>query len=64
MPESRREEVFFSWLLEQDEVYRNITQLPSDIFARERIFLGNTLRGMLEYVQGLSPAELQQLPQP
>lgn len=64
VPESRREEMLFTWLLAQDDVYRNITQLPSDIFARERIFLGNTLRGMLEYVQGLSPAELQQLPQP
>jgi glyoxylase-like metal-dependent hydrolase (beta-lactamase superfamily II) len=63
-PESRREEILFGWLLEQDEVYRNITQLPSDIFARERIFLGNTLRGMMEYVQGLSPEELQQLLQP
>jgi glyoxylase-like metal-dependent hydrolase (beta-lactamase superfamily II) len=64
VPEARREEVFFTWLLEQDEVYRNITQLPSEIFARERIFLGNTLRGMMEYVQGLSPEERQKLPAP
>jgi glyoxylase-like metal-dependent hydrolase (beta-lactamase superfamily II) len=64
VPESRRDEVLFTWLLEQDEVYRNITQLPSDIFARERIFLGNTLRGMMEYVKGLSPEERQQLPEP
>lgn len=64
VPESRREEVLFAWLLEQDEVYRNITQLPSDIFTRERIFLGNTLRGMIEYVQGLSPEERQKLPEP
>jgi glyoxylase-like metal-dependent hydrolase (beta-lactamase superfamily II) len=64
VPESRRDEVLFTWLLEQDDVYRNITQLPSDIFARERIFLGNTLRGMMEYVKGLSPEERQQLPEP
>jgi tRNA A58 N-methylase Trm61 len=39
-----------------DEIYRNIHQLPPDIHARERIFLGNTLRGMSEYVESL-PAE-------
>jgi glyoxylase-like metal-dependent hydrolase (beta-lactamase superfamily II) len=61
VPESRREEVFLTWLLEQDEVYRNIEQLPPDIYARERIFLGNTLRGMLEYVEGLTDRERQSL---
>jgi len=48
--ESEREEAFFSWLQEHDEYYRNITQLPEDIRARERYFFGNTYRGMAEYV--------------
>jgi len=61
VPESRREEVFLTWLLEQDEVYRNIEHLPPDIYVRERIFLGNTLRGMLEYVEGLTDRERQSL---
>lgn len=59
--ESRREEALFVWLLERDEIYRNIKQLPPDIYARERIFLGNTLRGMLEYVEGLTARERQSL---
>jgi len=40
----------FAWLMEHDEHYRNITQLPEDIRARERYFFGNTYRGMAEYV--------------
>lgn len=55
--ESRREEALFSWFLEKDEHYRNFMQLPADIRARERYFLGNTLRGMIEYVEGLSAEE-------
>ena len=51
--EPEREEVLFRWLLERDEIYRNIHHLPPDIYARERIFLGNTLRGMTEYVDSL-----------
>jgi len=58
---SRREEALFAWLLAQDEVYRNIHQLPPDLYVRERIFLGNTLRGMSEYVDGLSARERQAL---
>jgi hypothetical protein len=58
---SRREEELFAWLLARDEVYGNIHQLPPDIFARERIFLGNTLRGMSDYVDGLSARERQAL---
>jgi glyoxylase-like metal-dependent hydrolase (beta-lactamase superfamily II) len=54
---SWREEAIYQWLLEQDEVYRNVQQLPADIFQRERIFLGNTLRGMIEYVESLSEDE-------
>jgi len=57
----RREEVLFAWLQENDPVYRNIARLPADIYARERIFLGNTLRGMSEYVDGLTAEERQAL---
>jgi glyoxylase-like metal-dependent hydrolase (beta-lactamase superfamily II) len=49
---SRREELLSAWLMENDEIYRNVTRLPPDIRARERYFLGNTLRGMIEYVDG------------
>jgi glyoxylase-like metal-dependent hydrolase (beta-lactamase superfamily II) len=52
----RREELLSAWLMEHDEIYGNVTRLPPDIRARERYFLGNTLRGMIEYVDGL-PAE-------
>jgi glyoxylase-like metal-dependent hydrolase (beta-lactamase superfamily II) len=47
---SQREKIFSAWLMEHDEIYRNVTRLPPDIRARERYFLGNTLRGMIEYV--------------
>lgn len=48
--ESEREAAFFAWLLEHDEHYRNMVQLPEDIRAREQYFFGNTWRGMAEYV--------------
>ncbi|WP_298435810.1 MBL fold metallo-hydrolase [Geobacter sp.] len=53
----RREEALIAWLLERDERYRNLSRLPHDIQARERYFLGNTLRGMMEYVDSLSDEE-------
>jgi len=52
VPEPEREEAFFDWLQEHDEHYRNISQLPADIMARERYFFGNTYRGMAEFVAG------------
>jgi glyoxylase-like metal-dependent hydrolase (beta-lactamase superfamily II) len=52
--ESRREEAFFEWLLARDKRFSNIQRLDADIYARERIFLGNTLRGMSDYVDSLS----------
>lgn len=52
-----REGAIIAWLLAHDEHYRNVEQLPEDIRARERYFLGNSLRGMIEYVDGLSEAE-------
>lgn len=51
---SWREEAIYQWLLEQDAIFRNIRQLPADMYQRERVFLSNTLRGMIEYVDGLS----------
>lgn len=54
---AEREAAIRAWLLEHDPVYRNVAQLPPDLQARERTFLGNSLRGMLEYVDGLPEAE-------
>lgn len=59
--EAEREDAFFAWLLAHDEIFRHIDRLPPDLYARERIFLGNTLRGMREYVEGLTAEERQKL---
>lgn len=56
-----REESIISWLLKHDEYYRNVEQLPEDIRVRERYFLGNSLRGMIEYVDGLAEEEQKNL---
>ncbi len=56
---SAREQALFDWLLEHDPYFRNIRQLEPDIYARERIFFRNTLRGMQEYVAGLTCREMQ-----
>ncbi len=53
--EPEREAALFVWLQQRDPVYRNIHQLPADILERERIFLGNTLRGMSDYLESLAP---------
>jgi hypothetical protein len=55
--EARRETAIIEWLLERDPQLRNISRLPADIQARERTFLGNSLRGMQEYVEALSAQE-------
>ncbi|WP_020677104.1 MBL fold metallo-hydrolase [Geopsychrobacter electrodiphilus] len=52
-----RVEAFFNWLLERDPNYARIDQLAPDLLVREREFLGNTLRGMAEYIGSLSDAE-------
>jgi glyoxylase-like metal-dependent hydrolase (beta-lactamase superfamily II) len=57
----RREAALVAWLTEHDAQYRNVDRLPADIRARERYFLGNTLRGMTEYVNGLPEEERQAL---
>jgi len=56
-----REETIIAWLKTHDDYYRNIDQLPEDIQARERYFLGNSLRGMIEYVDGLSASDRKKL---
>lgn len=58
---SQREERILAWLMEHDEIFRNHIQLPPDIRARERYFLGNALRGMIEYVGGLAEEGLQKI---
>ena len=58
---SRREEALLSWLLEHDENFRTISQLPEDIRARERYFLGNSFRGMTEFVATQTPEQRREL---
>ncbi len=48
-----RDEALVARLEEIDTHYRNFSLLPADIAARERYFLGNTLKGMAEYVDNL-----------
>ncbi len=55
--EEINEDAFHQWLLENDLNYRNFEKLPEDIQARERYFLGNSFRGMYEYVTSLSERE-------
>ena len=47
------EELLFQWLLEHDPSYARIKELDSETYARERYFLGNTMRGMIGYIEGL-----------
>ena len=47
---SDRDKILSAWLMEHDEIYRNVDQLPPDIRARERYFVRNTLKGMIEFV--------------
>ena len=49
--DAQAEEKLFEWLLEHDLNYRRIKELPPDIYARERYFLGNTMRGMSGYLR-------------
>ncbi len=49
--EEGMEERLYAWLQEHDPVYRNINQLPPEIFQRERYFLRNTMTGMLGYLR-------------
>jgi len=47
------EEELVARLEQADPYYRNVRLLPEDIRARERYFLGNSLKGMAEYVAAL-----------
>ena len=49
--DAQAEEKLFEWLLEHDLNYRRIKELPPEIYARERYFLGNTMRGMSGYLK-------------
>lgn len=51
-----QEDKIYLWLQKHDKNYRNQEQLAPDIRARERFFLGNSIRGISEYVENL-PAE-------
>jgi glyoxylase-like metal-dependent hydrolase (beta-lactamase superfamily II) len=54
--DDKAEERLFAWLLEHDMNYRRIKELAPDIYARERYFLGNTMRGMSGYLESLKSA--------
>ena len=56
-----REQAFFDWLLDRDPHFRNIAQLPPDLYQRERTFFGNTLRGMIGYVESLTAQQRRNL---
>ncbi|MCK5679181.1 MBL fold metallo-hydrolase [bacterium] len=45
------EERLFQWLLENDPNYSRIKELDPETYARERYFLGNTMRGMIGYIK-------------
>jgi glyoxylase-like metal-dependent hydrolase (beta-lactamase superfamily II) len=47
---AEREQAFYAWLLAHDPVFANVVRLPADIQARERTFIGNTLKGMSDYL--------------
>ncbi|MEA3465996.1 MAG: MBL fold metallo-hydrolase [Thermodesulfobacteriota bacterium] len=49
-----REQAIFDWLITHDEIFKNIDQLDADIYARERYFMGNSLRGMIGYFDSLT----------
>jgi glyoxylase-like metal-dependent hydrolase (beta-lactamase superfamily II) len=55
----RRNELV-DWLSENDPYFQNFNQLDEDIRARELHFLDNSLRGMIDYVAGLSERERNQ----
>lgn len=56
-----REQAIFDWLIEHDDIFKNIDQLDDDIYARERYFMGNSLRGMIGYFDCLTAQQQQGL---
>jgi glyoxylase-like metal-dependent hydrolase (beta-lactamase superfamily II) len=55
------EQEILNWLLQNDKYYRNQEQLDADIRARELYFLGNSIRGMSDYVSNLKAEERRKL---
>jgi len=49
--DTESEERLFQWLLENDTNYARINELDPKTYARERYFLGNTMRGMIGYLE-------------
>lgn len=49
--DAEAEERLFKWLLEHDSSYARIKELDPATYARERYFLGNTMRGMIGYLE-------------
>ena len=49
-PGAEGEAAFYAWLLRHDPVFANVVRLPADIQRRERTFIGNTFKGMSEYL--------------
>jgi glyoxylase-like metal-dependent hydrolase (beta-lactamase superfamily II) len=45
------EDKLFEWLLKNDPNYCRIKELDPETYARERYFLGNTMRGMIGYLE-------------
>lgn len=54
-----RQHAIYQWLIERDEVFSRIDQLEADLYARERYFMGNSLRGMIDYYEQLSTDQQQ-----
>lgn len=44
-------EAIFADLVANDPVFARINSLPGDIYNRERYYVGNTIKGMLEYIR-------------
>lgn len=49
--DEQSEEQLFQWLLKNDPNYCRIKELDPETYARERYFLGNTMRGMIGYLE-------------
>lgn len=58
---AKRVAAFTAWLLARDAHFARLDQLPADLQQREREFIGNSLRGMSDYVAGLSAAARREL---
>lgn len=57
LPTEQRGAALQNWLYAHDPVFARGVGLPGDLKNREQEFFGNTLRGMVDYVQSLSESE-------